>query len=374
MTERKKVMVIDDHKININLVVEALKDKYRVSVATNGREALDLVAQNPPELILLDVMMPGMDGYQVCRKLKSDNRFTHIPVIFLTALNDEKDESFGLNLGAVDYITKPFNPRLLEQRVNTHLLLKEHRDHLEQKVQEQTRLLNLTQDVTIEIAGNLAEFRDEETGKHIKRTKYFLRLLATRIREKNNYIEFPMDDIYIDLLTKSAPLHDIGKVGIPDRVLLKPGKLTPDEFEEIKKHTIYGRDIIRTSEKSLGEKSFLSMAKEIAYTHHEKWNGSGYPNGLKGWDIPLTGRMMAIADVYDALISKRHYKPAFSHEKAVGIIMEEKGRHFDPELVDVFLGCEQQFNSIAIRYADTDDDHKGRYRSGQLSAYNALKI
>ncbi len=361
MRDKRKVLVVDDNKFNIDLVVEALKEEYLVSVATSGPDALDLVLRNSPELILLDVMMPGMDGYQVCQKLKSDYRFIHIPVIFLTALNDEKDETYGLTLGAVDYITKPFNPNLLERRVRTHLLLKEHRDHLERKVHEKTRLLNLTQDVTIEIAGNLAEYRDEETGSHIMRTKFFMRLLATRIREKNLYMDFPMDDIYIDLLTKSAPLHDIGKVGIPDRVLLKAGKLTPEEFEEIKKHTVYGSDIIRTSEKRLGKKSFLNIAQEIAYTHHEKWNGSGYPVGLKEDEIPLTGRMMAIADVYDALISKRHYKPAFSHEKAVEIIKQEKGRHFDPKLVDVFLSCERQFNSIARRYADSDDEHKGRY-------------
>ncbi len=359
---KKKIMVVDDSEQNIDLIVEALADKYLISVATSGPDALKLVDRSLPELILLDVMMPGMDGYQVCRALKSDYRFSKIPVIFLTALNDENDETKGLALGAVDYITKPFNPHLLEQRVNTHLMLKEHRDNLELKVIQKSRQLDLTQDVTIEIAGKLAEFRDEETGEHIKRTRHYVRLLATRTREMKTRKSRSMDDRYIDLLTKSAPLHDIGKVGIPDNILLKPGRLTDKEFGEIKKHTVYGRDIIMTSAKSLGTESFLTIAQEIAYSHHEKWDGSGYPEGLKGTDIPFAGRIMALADVYDALISKRIYKPAFSHEKAVGIIQSDRGTHFDPDLVDVFMACEKQINAIAIEYADPEEALKGRYQ------------
>jgi len=361
MFKKKQILVVDDSEHNINLIVDALSDQYRISVATSGPDAVALVERVLPELILLDVMMPGMDGYAVCSTLKSDYRFSAIPIIFLTALHDESDETKGLSLGAVDYITKPFNPHLLKQRVNTHLMLKEHRDNLEQKVIEKSRQLDLTQDVTIEIAGKLAEFRDEETGQHIKRTKQYIKLLAARNRELKTSVSRSMDDRYIDLLIKSAPLHDIGKVGIPDDILLKPDKLTPEEFNEIKKHTVYGRDIIVTSAKTLGRDSFLTIAGEIAYSHHEKWDGSGYPQGLKQTEIPLAGRLMALADVYDALISKRLYKPAFSHEKSVGIIEADKGTHFDPEQVDVFLSCEKQFNTIALEYADPEQGEKGRY-------------
>ena len=358
---KKQILVVDDSEHNINLIVDALAGKYRISVATSGPDAIALVERVLPELILLDVMMPAMDGYAVCRALKSDCRFSGIPIIFLTALHDESDETKGLALGAVDYITKPFNPHLLKQRVNTHLMLKEHRDNLEQKVIQKSRQLDLTQDVTIEIAGKLAEFRDEETGDHINRTKHYIQLLAARNRELKTSVSRSMDDRYIELLIKSAPLHDIGKVGIPDQILLKPGRLTPEEFNVIKKHTVYGRDIIMTSAKSLGRESFLIIAQEIAYSHHEKWDGTGYPEGLRQADIPLAGRMMAIADVYDALISKRLYKPAFSHEKAVGIIKADKGTHFDPEQVEVFLSCEKQFHAIALAYADPEEGEKGRY-------------
>lgn len=358
---KKQILVVDDSEHNIDLIIDALDDQYRISVATIGPDVLDLMEIILPEIILLDVMMPGMDGYEVCRILKSDYRFTNIPVIFLTALTDDADETKGLALGAVDYITKPFNPHLLAQRVKTHMLLKEHRDHLEEKVKQQSNLLDITQDVTIEIAGKLAEYRDEETGEHITRTKNYLRLLVDQTRQLKKSASRIMDDRYINLLIKSAPLHDIGKVAIPDHILLKPGKLTIPEFEIIKKHTVYGRDIIMNSARHLGRDSFLAIAQEITYSHHEKWDGTGYPEGLKGNDIPLAGRLMALADVYDALISRRIYKPAFSHEKAVRIITQQKGTHFDPDLVEVFLSCEQQFHEIAVTYADPDETHKGRY-------------
>ncbi|MBF0202340.1 MAG: two-component system response regulator [Desulfamplus sp.] len=356
--EKHKILVVDDSEANVDVLFQVLRHDYTVSVAMNGREALDLVEDDPPDLILLDVMMPGMDGYEVCRRLKESELYREIPVIFLTAMDDEDDEARGLDLGAVDYIIKPFRPRLLERRVKTQISLKEHRDNLEEIVRERTRLLNLTQDVTIESLGNLAEYRDQETGGHIKRTKNYVRHLAEEIRRIAKYPEHFMDDAYIDLLTKSAPLHDIGKVGVPDSILLKPGKLTPEEFEEMKKHTLYGRDIIAASEKSLGEDSFLSIAREIAYSHHEKWDGSGYPEAKKGRGIPLSGRMMAIADVYDALISKRVYKPPFPHEKALGIILEGRGKHFDPDMVDIFAATENKFREIAIKYADFDEERE----------------
>ncbi|THB80396.1 MAG: response regulator [Desulfobacteraceae bacterium] len=351
----KKILVVDDSRHNIDLVIGALSSHYLISVATNGQDAISLANDGQPDLILLDVMMPEMNGYDVCLRLKSSGHTRDIPIIFLTALDDDDDEVRGLQYGAVDYITKPFNPRLLERRVKNHIALKEHRDNLELLVSKRTHLLNLTQDVTIEIAGNLAEFRDPETGGHIKRTKNFVQCLAIAMRSGSGNLEYPMDDNIIELLVKSAPLHDIGKVGVPDSVLLKPGKLTSHEFEQMKQHTIYGKNIIKASEKSLGKQSFLSIAREIAHSHHEKWDGSGYPQGLKEKEIPLSGRLMTVADVYDALTTKRVYKPAFSHDKAVAIIKNSKGKQFDPDLVDLFLKNEKEFNAIATKYAEPDD-------------------
>ena len=350
----KKILVVDDSKQNIDLVIGALKHAYTIIVATNGSDAISLAQKEKPHLILLDVMMPEMDGYEVCAQLKSDATCRDIPIIFLTALEDDADEEKGLQIGAVDYITKPFNPGLLEQRIKNHLSLKDHADNLETMVLKRTRMLNLTQNVTIEIAGNIAEYRDPETGEHIKRTKNFVKCLAVAMREYNKHLETVLNDTYIELLVKSAPLHDIGKVGIPDSVLLKPGKLTQGEFEQMKLHTTYGRNIIRSSEESLGTDSFLAIAREIAHTHHEKWDGTGYPRGLKGDEIPLSGRLMALADVYDALISKRVYKPAFSHEKTAMIIKESRGSHFDPDIVDLFLILQDQFQMIAAEYTDPE--------------------
>ncbi|MCP4401211.1 MAG: HD domain-containing protein [bacterium] len=218
-------------------------------------------------------------------------------------------------------------------------------------LREQTRELLLTQEVTIHGMASLAETRDNETGKHILRTQRYVRLLAERLKDVPRFCDF-LDDASIELLFKSAPLHDIGKVGVPDRILLKPGKLTPEEFDEMKKHTIYGRDALLSAEERIGSNSFLSFAKEIAYTHHEKWDGSGYPQGLKADEIPCAGRLMALADVYDALISKRVYKPAFTHEKAKTIILEGRGTHFDPDVVDMFMKREEEFRKIARDYAD----------------------
>ncbi|MFO7751637.1 MAG: response regulator [Desulfobacteraceae bacterium] len=357
MTRKSRILVVDDSPSNIDVILEVLEELYVVIVATNGAEALSIVKKNRPDLILLDIMMPDMNGYEVINLLKADERTNDIPVIFLTALDEVNDEVKGLDMGAVDYVVKPFSPKLLKRRVQNHIALKNHRDHLESLVSERTRMLNLTQDVTIESLGNLAEYRDQETGGHIKRTKNYVRALALGLREKKKYAK-EMSDSHIELLTKSAPLHDIGKVGVPDSILMKPGKLTAREFEEMKEHTVYGRDIIRASEKNLGEDSFLSLARKIAYSHHEKWDGSGYPQGLIAEDIPLSGRIMAVADVYDALISKRVYKPPFPHKKAVEIIRKDRGGHFDPDVTDVFLQMEEQFRKIALEYADFDEERE----------------
>lgn len=352
------VLIVDDTEANIDILVESIGDEYDLRVATDGQSALDIVGEEPPDIILLDIMMPGIDGYEVCRRLKEAEASRHIPVIFLTALNDAQDEAKGLQLGAVDYINKPFNPDLVKARVRNHLDLKRHRDHLEDLVIERTKEIALLQEITIDCMAVLAEYRDPETGGHISRTKNYVLLLARHLKKHPKFSE-ALDENAIDLLYKSSPLHDIGKVGVPDCILLKPGKLTPEEFDEMKKHTIYGRDALERAQKRLGQNSFLRFAREIAWSHQEKWDGSGYPEGLKGEAIPISGRLMALADVYDALISKRVYKAPFSHSKAREIIREGSGTHFDPDIVEAFLELEDEFRKIALKYADYEEERKG---------------
>ena len=353
-----KVLLVDDNTTNLQLLHETLDGLgYKLLIAKNGRTALNIAQKAQPSLILLDIMMPEIDGYEVCQRLKSDKKTAHIPVIFITALADDEDEAKGLGLGAVDYITKPINPELVRARVHNHLELKRHQDHLERLVEERTRRLALTQAVTIESLATLAEYRDPETGGHIKRTQNYVKALAVKLKNHPHYREELNDDI-VELLYLSAPLHDLGKVGVRDNVLLKPGKLNDEEFEEMKKHTIYGEEALRITEQKLGEDTFLQYAREIAYTHQEKWDGSGYPRGLKGDEIPIPGRLMALADVYDALISKRVYKPPLPHEKAVEIIVEGKGKHFDPDIVDAFLELEDTFRNIALTFADYEEERQ----------------
>ena len=349
------VLVVDDTEANIDILLETLSDDYDVRVALDGETALEDVEDEQPDLILLDIMMPGMDGYEVCRRLKEDPDTREIPVIFLTAMTDEQNEAKGLELGAVDYVTKPFSPDLVKARVFNQLELKRHQDHLKELVNERTRELALTQEVTIYSLASLAETRDPETGGHILRTQRYIRALAQQLATRPEY-SGTLDETVIDLLYKSAPLHDIGKVGVADSILLKPGKLTDEEFAEMKNHTVYGRDALRIAEEKLGDNSFMQYAREIAYTHHEKWDGSGYPCGLKGEEIPISGRLMAIADVYDALISKRVYKPPFSHSKAMAIIQKDSGTHFDPVMVENLMVIEDEFKQIAMALADSQEE------------------
>ncbi|MFC1886178.1 HD-GYP domain-containing protein [Thermodesulfobacteriota bacterium] len=360
-SEKSRLLIVDDTPENIQILMETLKDEYTIAASISGQKALQMAAADPvPDLILLDIMMPGLDGYQVCEKLKAGDKTKNIPVIFVTAMAEEADEQKGLNLGAVDYIAKPFRPGLVKSRVRNHIELKRHRDHLEELVKERTKELVITQDATINSLATLAEYRDPETGGHIKRTQNYVKALSIKLKDHPSFSDF-FDDDTIDQLFKSAPLHDVGKVGVPDHILLKPGKLTDEEFEEMKKHTTYGHDtIFRVELELVGdvEKSFLRFAREIAYTHQEKWDGSGYPQGLKEDGIPVSGRLMALADVYDALISRRVYKPPFTHSKAVDIITEGKGQHFDPDMVDVFLEIHEDIRQIAIEYADHDEERE----------------
>ncbi|MDQ5910407.1 MAG: cyclic di-GMP phosphodiesterase [Pseudomonadota bacterium] len=358
--QQQTLLIVDDTPDNITLLSALLKDRYRVKVATHGERALKIaLTAPPPDLILLDIMMPGMDGYEVCQRLKADPQTSDIPIIFLTAKVQVEDEEKGLKLGAVDYITKPISPPIVLARVETHLTLKNARQflkdrnaYLEEEVRRRTREVVAIQDVTILAMASLAETRDNETGNHIRRTQYYVQALARKLQCHPRFAAFLTDET-IELLFKSAPLHDIGKVGIPDRILLKPGRFTPEEFEIMKTHTTLGRDAILAAEQHLETpNSFLRFAREIAYSHQEKWDGSGYPEGRSGDDIPISARLMAVADVYDALISRRVYKEAMPHEQAVELIREGRGGHFDPDIVDAFLAIAEECQAIATRFVD----------------------
>lgn len=350
--ERPTVLVVDDDVSNLYVIMEALKDQYVVVTATNGTRALNKAIAAPlPDIILLDVMMPDISGYDVCTKLKGNEATRGVPVIFVTALSEIGDETKGLELGAVDYITKPINPSLVKARVRNQLELKRHRDRLEAMVRERTKELVLTQQATIEMLADLAETRDPETGCHIKRTQEYVCALAHAARQLPD-LELFMDDESIDMLYHSAVLHDIGKVGVPDAILNKEGKLSKEEFSMMKEHCIIGYKAMLGAQRKLGENSFLRLAGEIALTHHERWNGTGYPRGLSGAEIPISGRIVAVADVYDALVCQRIYKPPFTHKEAVNIIVGERGKQFDPRFVKAFLAIESQIEKISVEYAD----------------------
>jgi putative two-component system response regulator len=358
------ILVVDDTPDNLMLMSNLLKDRYTVKAANNGDKALRIAAQLPhPDLILLDIMMPGLSGHEVARILKADPATRDIPIIFLTAMASSDDETRGLEMGAADYITKPISPPVALARVETQLkvkaaadFLRDKNEFLEQEVQRRTREVVAIQDVTIHAMASLAETRDNETGNHIRRTQHYVKVLANALRGHPRFAAY-LDDATIALLFKSAPLHDIGKIGIPDRILLKPGRFTPEEFEIMKTHTTLGRDAIAHAEAQLGmDVEFLRLAKEIAYGHQEKWDGSGYPEGLAGDAIPISARLMAVADVYDALISRRVYKEGMPHEQAVQIILDGRGSHFDPDICDAFEHCLPVFQEIAARFADSDGD------------------
>lgn len=359
---RPLILAVDDSPDNLWVLSGLLKEKYRVKLAGSGEKALDIAQGDTlPDLVLLDVMMPGLSGHEVCRRLKASPRTRHIPVIFLTAMTGTADETAGLDLGAADFITKPVNPPVLLARVASQLqakagadFLRDQNQFLDTEVNRRTRELAAIQDVTILAMASLAETRDNETGNHIRRTQHYVRALALALKDHPRF-RAQLDDHVIGMLFKSAPLHDIGKIGIPDSILLKPGRFEPHEFEIMKTHTTLGRDAIQHAEDRLGMPvEFLKYAKEIAYSHQEKWDGSGYPQGLAGDAIPMSARIMAVADVYDALISRRIYKDSMPHEEAVAIMREGRGSHFDPDVLDAFLSILDEFQRIAQTFLDND--------------------
>lgn len=336
---RQVVLVVDDVAENIDVLNGILQDEYTVRVATSGEKAL-LVAQTlpHPDIILLDVMMPGTDGYEVCRRLKGDYNTARIPVIFVTAMNEIGDETRGFELGAVDYIAKPVSPTLVRARVRTHLQLYNQKRHLIEMVKQRTQELEETRLQIIRRLGRAAEFKDDDTGYHVIRMSHYARLLA---------LAQGLPEYRADLLLNAAPMHDIGKIGLPDSILQKPGPLTPEEWVIVRRHPQIGAGIIGRHNHEL-----LEMARVIALTHHEKWDGSGYPRGLKGEEIPLIGRIVTVADVFDALVSERPYKHAWPVEEAIAYLQREAGRHFDPQLVPLFIRLLPQLRTIMDRYSE----------------------
>ncbi len=354
------ILIVDDSPENLMVLTELLSPHYRVLAAQSGEKCLRIVSADPkPDLILLDVMMPGMDGYEVLRQLRQSPISNRIPVVLLTALADPQSEEFGLSLGAADYITKPIKPVVVQARVRTQLEAKQARDGLqnqnaalEAEVARRMAENDLIQQVSIRALAHLAEIRDPETGNHILRTQGYVRLLASALADHPRFAD-TLTPGYIDLLSRSAPLHDIGKVGIPDHILLKPGKLTPEEWQIMRTHAKLGSDAIEEAEQDMEQPlAFLTLAKEIAHWHHEKWDGSGYPDGLQGDAIPLSARLMALADVFDALICARVYKPAMSYDEARALILSGSGHHFDPDVVTAFDRHFDAFVTIAERYQD----------------------
>ncbi len=356
------VLVVDDNDDNIFLLESIITSHgYNVISASGGQEALDLIKSKRAELdiIILDVMMPVIDGLEVTRSIKSNSRTRHIPVILLTAKQkDRNDVAKGLDLGADDYLSKPVDSMELLARIRSSLQTKklqdkltQMNDQLEQLVEERTIEIMLTRNAAIFGFAKLAEYRDPETGSHLERIRNYTKILADELKNFPQFQE-EVDDEFVTTIFQSSPLHDIGKVGIPDEILLKPGGLTREEFKIMKSHVTIGGDSLASTGKLFGDDSFLSMGRDIAYHHHEKWNGKGYPNGLKGEQIPLPARIMALADVFDALVSKRVYKEAMSLENARDIILAGEGEHFDPDIVKAFRNIEDSFAGIKDQYTD----------------------
>lgn len=336
---QKRILVVDDKTENIDVLFNILSGEYEVLAATGGRQALDLLKEMPlPDLILLDIVMPDMDGLSVCWELKRSVKTKNIPIIFVTSRGEEIDETLGLSLGAVDYLAKPVSPPVVLSRIKTHLALYDQKKHLEDLVKERTRELRDTQLKIIHTLAKAGEFKDNETGMHVIRMSHYAQLLGIRIG-------LPKSET--DLIFQIVPMHDIGKIGIPDRILLKPGSLTPEERKTMETHVYIGADILGDDNCEV-----ISEARVCALSHHEKWDGTGYPKGLKGSEIPMYGRITAVADVFDALCSDRPYKKAWPVKKAVDYLIEQKDKHFDPVLVDAFTEILPEIMKIMETFKD----------------------
>jgi putative two-component system response regulator len=353
------ILIVDDAPENLRLLAAVLKrGGLTPRPVAGGRLAIEAAVSDPPDLVLLDVSMPDMSGFDLCRWFKQDERLSGIPVIFISGLQGTDDKVEAFRVGGVDYISKPFQDQEVLARVNTHLRLRRlqvemvsHTAHLEQRVAEQVKALTASQMATIFALAKLAEARDDDTGRHIERVQTFGRMLAEQMREMRLHVT-QLTGAFIDNLYQTACLHDIGKVGVPDAILLKPGKLTAEEFDEMKKHSVLGADTLAAVLKRHPDNQFLRMGVDVARSHHEKWDGSGYPDGLKGAAIPLSARIVALADFYDALTSIRCYRPAFGHEETCMLIRECSGNHFDPDVVAAFKAQEHRFKSIRQEMRD----------------------
>ncbi len=364
MSSSYSLLVVDDMEVNRDLLGRRLGKKgYQLSFAVDGHDALEKIQTGNFDLVLLDIMMPRLDGFQVLSTLKADEKFRHIPVIMITALNEMDSVVRCIEMGAEDYLPKPFDPVLLQARVNASLekkrlydlqadysrRIEQHNELLEEQVRQQVQEIASTQLATIFAMSKLAESRDPETGQHLERVREYCKILALCLKG-NAACQDQIDATFVDNIYSASPLHDIGKVGVPDHVLLKPGRLTDEERELMKTHTIVGAETLRAVNAQHPGNAFIHMGIEIAESHHEKWDGSGYPYGLEGNAIPLAARIAALADVYDALTSKRCYKDASSHQQASEIIFAERGRHFDPAVVDAFAISEHEFRKIRADY------------------------
>ena len=347
------IFLVDDNLVNLNTGKAALQPKYQAVTIPSGEKLLLSLQKMKPDLILLDIDMPGMSGYDTIKALKLNPETADIPVIFLTAKNDMEYEFKGLSLGAVDYITKPFSQILLQKRVELHLLLQSQKKELREfsgnlieLVNERINDINALQNAVIMWAAEVIEFRDEETGQHVERVQKYLKLLLDVMKDDERY-ELEISTWDIDAFLKSTLLHDVGKIKIRDDILLKTSRLTDEELIDMKLHSLYGKTLIEKLQDRVPNQTFLEYAKTLAHRHHERWDGTGYPDRMKGEDIPLQARMMAIADVYDALISERAYKSALSHEEAIQIIKEGRGTQFDPDLTDMFISISDEVKELS---------------------------
>lgn len=347
------ILIVDDISVNLKLLSIILEEQeYTVRTSSNGKHALESAETDPPDLILLDIKMPEMDGFEVCKRLKGDSNLAEIPVIFISAFDDTREKVRGFKVGGVDYITKPFKKEEVLARINTHIHirklqqeLEKHNKNLLELVENKILEINESQMAMIIAMIKLTEARDDATGKHIERIRALCRILSKKIMSMEKYTK-EVDNFFIENIYNASSLHDIGKVAIPDSILLKPAKLTPVEFEIMQTHALLGAQTLEAVKEQCTHNTYINMGIEIAKFHHEKWDGTGYPNGLKGLEIPLSARIMALADVYDALRTKRIYKESYSHEKSRNIIIESRGIHFEPIIVDTFLEAEKEFEGI----------------------------